>query len=167
MMEQQSLSAVSKSEWIALLLFVLICFAAAGLGSVATSPEIPKWYAGLRKPSWTPPNWLFGPVWTALYFAMAIAAWLVWRRKGVEGGRTELTLFALQLVLNTAWSFIFFKLHSLSWAFADIVALWIAIAATLLAFAHTSTLSALLLAPYLAWVSYAAALNFAIWRMND
>jgi len=166
-MEQQSVSAVSKSEWLALLLFVVICFAAAGLGSVATSPEIPKWYAGLRKPSWTPPNWLFGPVWTALYLAMAVAAWLVWRRKGIEGGRAELTLFALQLVLNTAWSFIFFKLHSLSWSFAEIAALWIAIAATLVTFAQTSTLSALLLAPYLAWVSYAAALNFAIWRMND
>jgi benzodiazapine receptor len=98
---------------------------------------------------------------------MAVAGWLVWRRAGWQGGRLALTLFVLQLVLNGAWSFIFFKFHSVGWALAEIVALWVAIAATIVTFAAVSQLSSLLLIPYLVWVSYAAALNLAIWRMNE
>ena len=156
-----------KGNWIGLIVFLLVCFAIAALASIATRPEIPTWYAGLLKPSWTPPAWLFGPVWTALYAAMAVAGWVVWHRAGWRGGRLALTLFALQLVLNGAWSFIFFKFHSVGWAFAEIVALWVAIAATIVTFAGVSQLSSLLLIPYLAWVTYAAALNLAIWRMNE
>lgn len=156
-----------KGNWIGLIVFLLVCFAIAALASIATRPEIPTWYAGLLKPSWTPPAWLFGPVWTALYAAMAVAGWLVWHRVGWRGGRLALTLFALQLVLNGAWSFIFFKFHRVGWAFADIVALWVAIAANIVTFAGVSQLSSLLLIPYLAWVTYAAALNLAIWRMNE
>jgi len=166
-MEEHSLNAASKGDWIVLILFLVVCFGAAGLGSFVTRPAIATWYRGLRKPSWTPPNWLFGPVWTVLYVAMAVAGWLVWRRRGLQECRTELSLFALQLILNTAWSLVFFKFHRIAWALAEIVVLWIAIAATLVTFAEVSTLAALLLAPYLAWVSYAAALNLAIWRMND
>lgn len=166
-MGMQSMSVISKSELIGLVLFLVVCFAVAALGSLATTPEIPRWYVSLRKPSWTPPNWLFGPVWTLLYASMAVAAWIVWRRLGWSGGKTELSIFCLQLVLNSAWSFIFFKFHLVGWAFIEIILLLIAIAVTLLMFAMVSTVSALLLAPYLAWVSYAAALNLAIWRMND
>ena len=163
----QSISLSGKSDWIGLTLFLLACFSVAGLGSLATKPEIPAWYATINKPSWTPPNWLFGPVWTALYAAMAIAAWLVWRRTGWQDSNGALVLFVIQLVLNLAWSFIFFKFHNPGWAFAEIVALWIAIAATMVKFATISPASAILLSPYLVWVSYAAALNFAIWRLND
>jgi translocator protein len=162
----QSLNVSGKGDWIGLILFLLGCFSVAGLGSLATTPEIPTWYATLRKPAWNPPNWLFGPVWTALYAAMAIAAWIVWKRTGWGGSNDALWLFVIQLALNLAWSFIFFRFHSPRWAFVEIVALWIAIAATLAKFAGISRASAMLLAPYLAWVTYAAALNFAIWRMN-
>jgi translocator protein len=162
----QSLSLSDKSDWISLIFFLIGCFAVAGLGSFATVPEIPVWYANLRKPAWTPPNWLFGPVWTALYLAMAIAAWMVWRRTGWEGSNGALWLFVIQLALNLSWSFIFFKFHSPPWAFVEIVVLWIMIAATIAKFAGISRASAILLAPYLVWVTYAAALNFAVWRMN-
>lgn len=156
-----------KSDWIGLIVFLVVCFAIAVLASIATRPEIPTWYAGLRKPTWTPPAWLFGPVWTALYVAMAVAGWLIWHRAGWQDGRLALTLFALQLVLNGAWSFIFFKFHRVGWAFVDIVVLWVAIAATIVTFAAVSQVSSLLLVPYLVWVSYAGALNLAIWRMNE
>jgi benzodiazapine receptor len=162
----QSISISNKSDWVALILFLLGCFSVAGLGSLATMPEIPTWYATLRKPAWTPPNWLFGPVWTALYAAMAIAAWIIWRRAGWEESNGALWLFIIQLALNLAWSFIFFKFHNPQWAFVEIVALWIAIAATMMKFAAISRVSAILLVPYLVWVTYAAALNFAVWRMN-
>src|ERR1044072_5062355 len=163
----QSLNVSNKGDWIGLIVFLLRCFSVAGLGALATTPEIPTWSATLRKPAWNPPNWLFGPVWTALYAAMAIAAWIVWRRTGWGGSNGALWLFVIQLALNLAWSFIFFRFHSPRWAFVEIVALWIAIAATLARFAGISGVSAMLLAPYLAWVTYAAALNFAIWRLND
>lgn len=155
-----------KSEWIGLILFLLVCFAVAGVSSLVTGPEITRWYEGLKKPRWTPPNWVFGPVWTTLYAAMAVAGWLVWRRVGWRDDGA-LWLFAIQLMLNLAWSFIFFGFHSPGWAFVEIVALWMAIAATTVKFAAISKASALLLVPYLAWVTYAAALNLAIWRLRD
>ena len=153
-----------KNEWAVLALFFVACFAVAGLGSLATNPEIPTWYAKLKKPSWTPPNWLFGPVWSVLYAAMAIAGWMVWKR---EGWRVALTFFAAQLALNLAWSFVFFKFHNTGLAFAEIVLLWVAILATAISFAPISKVAAALFVPYLIWVTYAAALNFSIWRLND
>jgi translocator protein len=166
-LDMQNVSASGNSNWIALIIAFLICFAVAGLASIATNPEIPTWYAQLRKPAWTPPRWLFGPVWTALYAAMAIAGWLVWKRAGWNGSDGALWLFVVQLALNLAWSFIFFKSHNPAWAFADIVLLWLAIAATAYRFSGVSRSAAWLLAPYLIWVAYAAALNFSVWRMND
>jgi translocator protein len=145
---------------------LVVCFAAAGVGSVVTAPAIPVWYAGLNKPAWTPPNWLFGPVWTLLYFAMAVAAWLVWRARGFGGAAVPLGLFALQLALNPLWSFLFFGLRSPGAALFEIVLLWLSILATALAFRRASATAALLLLPYLLWVTYAAALNFQIWRAN-
>ncbi|HEY8506360.1 MAG TPA: TspO/MBR family protein [Gemmataceae bacterium] len=144
----------------------LVCFGVAALGGAVTYPAVGDWYTSLAKPSWTPPGWVFGPVWTVLFACMAVAAWLVWRRAGWENARTALSLFALQLGLNLAWSFLFFGLHRPGAALADVVLLWLAIAATVRAFWRHSPAAGALLLPYLAWVSFAAALNFAIWRMN-
>jgi benzodiazapine receptor len=149
-----------------LILLVLVCFAVAGIGSSATIPSIADWYAGLRKPGWTPPAWLFGPVWTALYLSMAVAAWLVWRRVGLSGAAVPLAVFGLQLALNLAWSIIFFGRNNIGLALVDIVLLWLAIVATIFAFRHVSVLAGWLLVPYLIWVTFAAALNFSIWSMN-
>ena len=146
--------------------FVLICFAAAGLGGLVTTPRIPTWYADLAKPAWTPPGWIFGPVWTALYLMMAFSAWLVWRQAGLAGARFPLALFAIQLVLNSLWPVVFFGLQSPGAAAVEIILLWAAILATLLAFWKRSTLAGALLMPYLAWVSFAAVLNVTIWWMN-
>ncbi len=152
-----------KRPWLGLAVFLVLCFGVATLGGVATTPNIPNWYAGLARPSWTPPNWIFGPVWSVLYFSMAIAAWLVWQK---GNALVPLTLFAVQLAMNCAWSWLFFAWHSPGIAFVDILLLWAAIAATMVAFWRRSLVAALVLGPYLAWVSFAAVLNFAIWRLN-
>jgi translocator protein len=152
-----------RHSWLALVVLIVICFSVAGLGGLTTTPNIPNWYAGLAKPSWTPPSWLFGPVWSVLYLSMAVAAWLAWRKGDAA---VPLTLFAVQLVCNAAWSWLFFGLHSPGMAFIDIVLLWAAIVATTIVFWHRSVLAGLLFVPYLAWVSFAAVLNFAIWRLN-
>lgn len=152
-----------KHHWLVLVILIAVCFAVAGLGGLTTTPNIPNWYAGLAKPSWTPPGWLFGPVWSGLYLSMAVAAWLVWRKGNAA---VPMTLFGVQLVFNAAWSWLFFGLHSPGMAFIDIVLRWAAIAATTLAFRRRSLVAGLLFLPYLAWVSFAAVLNFAIWRLN-
>ena len=153
-------------QTIGLVVFVALCLGAAALGSAATVPRIEGWYAALDKPSWTPPDWVFGPVWTVLYLAMAVAAWLVWRQKGWSGARVPLTLFGVQLALNVAWSWLFFGLRSPGLGFADIILLWMAIVATLVAFWRRSAVAGLLFVPYLAWVTFAAVLNYSIWQMN-
>lgn len=152
--------------WVGLILFIVLCFLAAWLGSAATTPKIDGWYAGLVKPSWNPPNWIFGPVWSALYLAMAVAAWLVWRQKGWSGAKLPLSLFGVQLALNVLWSWIFFGAENPSLAFTEILLLWAAIAATMPTFWYRSKLAGLLFAPYLAWVTFAAVLNYAIWQLN-
>src|SRR5690242_535684 len=114
------------------------CFAVAALGSAMTIPSIGTWYATLSKPSWNPPNWIFGPVWSALYLVMAVAAWMVWRKSGLSAALGPLALFALQLALNCAWSGLFFALHKPWLAFADIAVLWLAIVATMISFARVS-----------------------------
>jgi tryptophan-rich sensory protein len=141
-------------------------FAAALLGGLFTGSSVSTWYPSIAKPSWTPPAGVFGPVWTALYLMMAVAAWRVWRRDGLREARLSLAVFALQLGLNAAWSGLFFGLRAPALAFAEILALWVSIAATAVLFAARDRLAALLLAPYLAWVSFAAALNGAIAWMN-
>ena len=144
-------------------MLIVLCFVVAGIGGLVTTPSIPNWYSGLVKPSWTPPSWVFGPVWSVLYLCMAVAAWLVWRK---GNALVPLTFFAVQLAFNAAWSWLFFGLHSPGAALIDIVLLWIAIAATTIAFWRRSVVAGLLFLPYLAWVSFAATLNFAIWRLN-
>jgi benzodiazapine receptor len=124
------------------------------------------WYAGLNKPAFNPPSWIFGPVWTLLYTLMALAAWMVWRRGGLAAQRIPLTFYGIQLVLNAIWSPVFFTLHRLDLAFVIIVVLWFFIFHTLRAFWRVHRLSGLFFVPYLAWVSFAAVLNFTIWRLN-
>ena len=141
----------------------LITFAAAALGGWFMPGE---WYAQLKKPSWNPPGWIFGPVWTALYTMMAVAAWLVWRRGGWAVQRKALVWFLVQLVLNALWSPLFFGWKNPGLAFAEIVLLWLAILGTLLAFWKAHRAAGALLLPYLAWVSFAAVLNFTLWQLN-
>ena len=152
-----------------LLVLAVLVIACEGVGIVGagfTAPAIADWYRSLERPSWTPPDWLFGPVWIALYALMAVAAWLVWRQGRVPGVWTAGALFGVQLALNAIWTPIFFGLRQPGWALLDILLLWAAILLTLVAFARVRPLAAGLLAPYLAWVTYAAALNFALWRLN-
>ena len=150
-------SALALVGWLAL------SFTAAAMGGFFLPGE---WYAGLRKPSWNPPNWIFGPVWTVLYATMAVAAWLVWKRGGFAGQRFALSLFLMQLLLNALWSPLFFGLRNTGLAFVDIVWLWLAVLATVVAFWKTRPLTGALLVPYLAWVTFASVLNFALWRLN-
>jgi translocator protein len=144
--------------------WLAIVFAAAWVGGRVTDPA---WYQALQQPPWAPPAWLFGPVWTVLYLMMGTAAWLVWRRGGFAAAAAALTLFLVQLALNAAWSWLFFGLHRPGLAFAEIVLLWMLIAATIVAFRRIHRTAAWLLAPYLLWVTYAAALNFSLWRLNS
>jgi benzodiazapine receptor len=149
-----------------LLIFLLASFAAGGIGVYFTNPALPTWYAGLQKPRWTPPNALFGPVWTALYVMIALAGWFVWRNRGHADVRAPMAIFIAQLFLNAAWAVIFFGARRIGLAFIDIILLWIAIFACVAEFSRVSVASALLMTPYLGWVAYAAALNYAIWRLN-
>jgi tryptophan-rich sensory protein len=155
-----------KHPWIGLIVFLVVCFAAAGVGGAVTTPKISTWYATLAKPSWNPPNWIFGPVWSALYFCMAIAAWSVWRQGGFSGAKLPMALFGTQLVLNVLWSCIFFGLENPGLAFMEVLVLWAAIAATMTGFWQRSMIAGILFVPYLAWVSFASILNFMIWRLN-
>jgi len=140
---------------------------AQGLGAWMTSWTLTTWYPTLIKPTWTPPGWVFGPVWTGLYLLMAVAAWLVWKERASRPVGTALTLYGLQLVLNVAWTGLFFGLRDTGAGLIGIVALWLAAATTLVAFSLVRPLAGWLLGPYLAWLSYAAALTWAIWRLND
>ncbi len=137
-------------------------------GSLFTAPAVvDTWYAALRKPAFTPPAWLFAPVWTALYVMMAVAAFLVWRAGASSRWiLPALIAFAVQLGLNFLWSVIFFGWKQPGWAMLDIVALWIMIAVTMALFARASAPACWLLAPYIVWVTFASVLNFEIWRLN-
>jgi benzodiazapine receptor len=145
---------------LALVGLILVTFCAPLAGMFSPPGD---WYASINKPEWNPPSWIFGPVWTALYLMMAIAAWLVWRR---DGWRRPVWLYFTQLVLNAAWTPVFFGAREVGWALAVILALWTAILVTLLAFLRVSRAAGWMLVPYLAWVSFAAVLNFTLWRMN-
>ena len=148
-----------------LLVSIAVCLLAGSLGSIFTTPAISGWYTTLNKPSFNPPNWLFAPVWTTLFILMGIALFLVWRQ-GVKGSGVALIFFAVQLIFNILWSFLFFKLQSPHYALLEIIALWLLIAITLLKFLKISNAAGLLLLPYLLWVSFAAFLNFSIYQLN-
>jgi tryptophan-rich sensory protein len=150
-------------QLVALVGLLAFCFGAAALGAALTAGSVNAWYPTLRKPLSTPPDWVFGPVWTVLYFLMALAAWLVWRKRGLG---LPLALFAVQLLLNVGWSAVFFGLRRPGWAFVEIVVLWLAIAATTVSFWRVSRPAGLMLVPYWAWTLFAAVLNGTIWWMN-
>lgn len=163
----QALPASGRRSLIALAGFLVICFLVAALASAVTNPKIPGWYGTLEKPAFTPPDWVFGPVWTLLYAMMAVAAWRVWRTEGMPGPRRRaLSVFGAQLALNGAWSFAFFGAESPLAGLIVILALEALILWTILLFARLDRLAAILLAPYAAWVAYAAALNLAILHLN-
>ena len=153
-------------QWLGLLAWLILCFAAAGVGGWLTAASVTDWYQTLRKPTWTPPDGVFAPVWSALYLMMGIAAWLVWRRADRSVPWRALTLFVVQLVLNVAWSGCFFALQQPGLALAELLLLLAAIVATTGAFRAVSRLAAALMVPSLAWSTFAAALNFSIWRLN-
>lgn len=155
---------MSEDVFPALLVFIGAVFA-AGLSGVFFRPG--RWYERLAKPDWRPPNWLFGPVWTALYAMIAVSGWLVWREAGdTPAGRLALGVFALQLTLNFLWSAVMFGARRIGWALVELGALWLSIAAMIVLFHPISPTAAYLLIPYLLWASFAAALNFAVWRLN-
>ena len=145
--------------------WLALAFATAAVGAVASVRAV-EFYQQLVRPSWAPPAWLFGPVWSGLYLLMGIAAWLVWREAGFGRGRVALGLFLVQLGANALWSWLFFAWHLGLWACVEIVVLWVLIACTLAAFWRIRALAGALLVPYLAWVTFATALAFATWRLN-
>jgi tryptophan-rich sensory protein len=145
--------------------WLLASFATGAIGGLA-SINAAGFYGQLVQPSWAPPAWLFGPVWSVLFVLMGIAAWLVWRAHGFRGARSALVLYAAQLGANALWSWLFFAWHLGAVAFAEIVLLWFLIAVTIARFWSLHRAAATLLLPYLAWVTFAAGLNFALWRLN-
>jgi translocator protein len=157
------LSVSRTRDILGLTAFVTLCFGVSALGGRATASALAEWYPALRKPPWTPPGWVFGPVWTLLYPMIAVAGWLAWREGRARFGPL---VYLLQLALNAAWPWFFFDERRPGAAFACIVALGIAVLATIVAFWRLSRGAAILMLPYLAWVGFAAALNHAIWRMN-
>ncbi len=150
----------STTNWIALAAFLLAVGLAAAFGATYRPGD---WYLSLAKPSWTPPNSVFGPVWTLLYIMIAIAGWLVWRQSAMS---SAMIAWLVALVLNAAWSYLFFGRQQIGAALVDIAALWCAIAAFIVLARGLSPLASLLFVPYLLWVSFASALNAAIWRLN-
>lgn len=155
------------NRWFALFLFLLASFTAAAIGGYATAESVRTWYPTLVKPAWNPPAAVFGPVWTLLYTAMSVAAWRVWLQRGQSQARGALRLFFASLALNTLWSVLFFGLRQPGWALADILLLWVSLVVVQIRCARLDTAAGWLWAPYLAWVSFAVALNAAIWRLNS
>ena len=157
----------ARAGVLVLALLLAATLATGWLGGRATMPAIPGWYASLAKPWFTPPNWVFAPAWTTLYVAMAVAAWLAFRARAGRGEREEaMRLFWVQLALNLSWSLVFFGARDPGWAFATILLLDAAVAATTLRFWRLDRRAGLLFLPYCAWIAYATALNLAIWRAN-
>lgn len=150
---------------LALAAWMLASFITGAVGALA-SIDAAGFYAQLVQPPWAPPAWLFGPAWTVLFVLMSVAAWLVWREHGFARAGAALKLFGVQLVANALWSWLFFAWRQGALAFAEVIVLWLLIAATAWQFWRLHRLATLLLAPYLAWVTFAAALNFTLWRMN-
>lgn len=156
-----TIEAQNRPGWLALAVFFLLVVAAAFFGATFRPGA---WYAALQKPSWTPPNSVFSPVWTILYIMIALAGWLVWRAGG--DNRPALIFWGIALVLNALWSWFFFGQQRIGMALIDIVALLVTIAGFILTARRVSPAASALFVPYLGWVSYATALNFAIWRLN-
>ena len=160
------MSSLSKQKQIlGLIGWLVASFAASAIGAVA-SIQAKSFYSQLAQPDWAPPAAIFGPVWTALYALMGVAAWLVWRSGGFRANREALMLFLLQLAFNALWSWLFFAWHLGAAAFADVLVLWVLIVATLVFFWRVRPLAGSLLVPYLLWVTFASALNYSLWQLN-
>jgi benzodiazapine receptor len=165
-MTTQPMTPGAPRGWIAAILSIAITLAVGALGALATASSVSNWYAGLTKPAFNPPNGVFGPVWTTLYVLMAVAAWRVWRAGPESGRRPALALYAVQLLLNLAWSLIFFGLRQPGLALGEVVLLLAAVLATTLVFWRVDRPAGLIMVPYAAWVSFASLLNYEIWRLN-
>jgi len=156
------------SNTLKLIIAIIIPVAVGAVSGFFTNSEIPGWYQTINKPTWNPPSWLFGPVWTTLYILMGIALFLVWKSDASQSvKKTAIILFAAQLVLNFFWSFIFFNQHQIGWAVVEIITMWVFILLTIFAFAPISKIAAWLLVPYISWVSFATILNYTIWKLNS
>lgn len=156
----------NRGSWLALIFWVVLSLGAGFVGALSSPPG--AWYASLNKPSWNPPNWIFGPVWTALYVLMGVAVWMVWSRRKVEPIRAGagVRLFLVQLALNAAWSWLFFGIRRPDLAFVELIVLWVLILMMVVAFLRVRPMAGLLVLPYLAWVSFAGVLNATIWLRN-
>ncbi len=154
---------METGSMVALAAFFGICFLTASSGAIFKPGE---WYEGLAKPWWRPPNWLFPPAWAVLFATIAVSGWMVWRTAGLAGAAGPFAIYAVQLVLNFAWSALFFGLRRPDLAFAEVMFLWGSILATILNFHPINPLAAWILVPYLCWVTFAAGLNCAMWRLN-
>ena len=150
----------------ALVLAVALSLLPGALGAIATGSSVGTWYQEIEKPDWTPPDAVFGPVWTLLYVSMGVAVWIVWSHAEGKTRRVAVAMFGTQLLLNAAWSFLFFGMRSPGWALLEIILLWLAIVVTLVLFTRIRPWAGALLVPYLLWVTFAAALNAAIWKIN-
>lgn len=154
-----------QRQILGLLVWLVICYSASAVGAVA-SIQASSFYAELVQPSWAPPSWLFGPVWTLLYGMMAVSVWLIWRSEGFKANRMAISWFFFQLLLNSLWSWLFFGWHLGAFSFVEIIFLWVAIVATIICFWRVRPVAGALLIPYLLWVSFASALNYAMWQLN-
>lgn len=154
------------NRWLVLGLFLAAAFAASGIGGYATFHSVQTWYPTLTKPSWNPPSWVFGPVWTLLYILMSVAAWRVWLRRETPGAPAAVRLYFVSLALNALWSVLFFGLRHPDWALAEVVVFWASLVALQLRFRRIDAVAGWLWAPYLAWVTFATGLNATIWWLN-
>ena len=153
------------SNLMKLIISILICQIAGGIGAIVTYPSIKGWYESLQKPSFNPPNWIFGPVWTLLYVLMGISLFLIWKNNEKDN-KSAISIFIVQLILNVVWSCLFFGLHSPFLAFLEITILWFFILFTIYKFWRIDKISSLLLVPYILWVTFASFPNFYIWKLN-
>ena len=160
------MSDLSGRNLVALAGFVALCFAVAAAGGAVTATSVETWYAGLAKPPFNPPDWVFGPVWTALYLMIAVAGWRVWRRRSESGAWLALGAWGVQLSLYLSWSMLFFGARMIGAALVEIAVLLAAILITAALFWRIDRIAGVLLVPYAAWVGFATVLNAALWRLN-
>ena len=158
---------MARTDWLHLVVCIVICLLAGIIGSFFTTKNIPTWYAAINKPAFNPPNWIFGPVWTTLYLMMGISLFLVWRQRNALNISHALIFFSIQLILNALWSFLFFGMKLLLLGFIEICILWIFILLSIITFSGISSTASYLLIPYLLWVSYASVLNYFIFKLNS
>ena len=154
---------MNNSSILGLVGFIALCFLVASSGAIFR-PGI--WYEDLRKPAWRPPNWLFAPAWSVFYLTIAVSGWLIWRKEGFASAIVPFCVYGISLLINASWSAFFFGLRRIDLALVDVVLLWLSVLATILVFYPVDQDAALLLLPYLGWVTFAGTLNFTMWRMN-